>query len=78
MGRVPWPGAFVQHAGVGPLASAQTRLRRQVSAGSTFRAGSPDPAPPSSLREPGTQHPAGPQPPQAPQTGLGPTDCEPG
>ena len=45
-------------------------LRRQISAGSTLRAGSPDLAYPSSLRQPGTQGLAGPQAPQAIEIGV--------
>ena len=42
--------------------------RRQISVGGSLRARSPDPAQLSSLREPGTQDPTGPQAPQATQT----------
>ena len=41
--------------------------RRQISVGGSLRARSPDPAQLSSLREPGTQDPTGPQAPQAAQ-----------
>ena len=50
-----------------PPASAQARLKRQISVGGSLRARSPDPARLSSLREPGAQDPAGPQAPQAAQ-----------
>lgn len=63
--RGPWagpflcPGALVQHP-VCPSTSAQALLKRQSSAGGALRGGSPEPAQPSSLREPGAQHPASP------------------
>ena len=64
--------------GLGPPASAQAWLKRQISVGSALRVGSPDPAQPSSLREPGAQDPTGPQAPEATQmAGPGPTDCVP-
>ena len=51
--------------------------RRQISAGSSFRARLPHPAPPSSLREPASNA-AGPRSPQVAQAGSpGLTDCEP-
>ena len=56
------PEGFVQHP---------ARLTRQLSAGGTLRARSPDPAQPSPLREPDAQDPAGPQAPKAAQTGAG-------
>ena len=56
---------------LGPPASAQAWLKRQISVGGSLRARSPDTAQLSSLREPGAQDPAGPQAPQAAQT-VGP------
>ena len=46
---------------LGPPTSAQAQLRRQISAGGSLRARSPEPAQPSSLRKSGAQNPAGPQ-----------------
>ena len=54
------PRAFVQHP-VQVLSPVPAGLRGQRSAGSTFRAKSPDPAQLSSLREPGIQDLANPQ-----------------
>ena len=56
---------------LGLPAGAQAQLSRQISAGGALSARSPDHAQPSSLREPGAQEPAGPQAPQATQTGAG-------
>ena len=71
------PGSVGPASSLGPPASAQARLRRQISAGGTLRARPPDPAQLSSLRKPGTQEPAGPRAPQATQIGVGPADCDP-
>ena len=54
---------------LGPPSSGQAG--RQISAGGTLKARTPDPAQLSSLREPGTQDLASPQVPQAAQTGGG-------
>ena len=53
--------------------------RRQVSTGGSHRARPPDPAQRSSLMQPSTQAPAGPQSPQAAHTvESGPARCSPG
>ena len=62
-----------------PLQGPCLAERRQISAGSSLRTKSPGPTQPSSLTEPGTQDPTGPQPPQAAQrVGAGPTNQVPG
>ena len=63
---------------LGPSNQCQAWLRRQISAGGTHRAGSPDLTEPSSLRERGTQRPASPQAPQVAEIGgqSGPTVCD--
>ena len=70
-GQLPWPGAFVH-------TQAGSSHHCPGPAGSALRARSPDPAQPSSLREPGAHDPAGPQVPQATQrlgqSGPGPRD----
>ena len=58
MGRLTLPRSVRPAPSLGPPASAQARLKRQISAGGTLRAESLEPAQPSSLGEPGTQHPA--------------------
>ena len=61
------------------LQSPRLAERRQISVGSSLRAKSPGPTQPSLLREPGTQDPTGPWPPQAAQrAGAGPTNQIPG
>lgn len=55
---VTLPGSISPASSLGPLTSAQARLRRQISAGGTFRVYSPGLAQPSSLREQGAQDPA--------------------
>ena len=44
-----------------PSLGPPARVQAQISAGGTLRARPPGPAQPTSLREPGTQDPAGPQ-----------------
>ena len=70
---VTLPGSIRPAPSLAPPASAQARLKREISAGSTLIAKSPDPVQPSSLREPGAQDPAGPQ---VTQVGPGPSDCD--
>ena len=61
------------------LQSPRLAERRQISVGSSLRAKSLGPTQPSLLREPGTQDPTGPWPPQAAQrAGAGPTNQIPG
>ena len=75
-GRLPCPGTLVQH----PVGVLLPVLKKQISTGGSLRARSPDPAQPSSLREPGVQDPNSPQPPQATQIavrGPDPADCSP-
>ena len=55
---VTLPGSVCPAPSLGPPASVHAQLKRQISAGDTLRARSPDPAQPSSLREPGPQDPA--------------------
>ena len=54
-------GSIGPSISLGPLACAQAWLMRQISAGSTLGARSPDPAQPSSLRKHSAQDPASPQ-----------------
>ena len=70
--QVTLPGSLSPAAGLGPPASAQAPLRRQISAAGARRARSPNTAQLSSLRNPGSQNPKGPQAPQAAQTEAGP------
>ncbi|XP_026938903.1 uncharacterized protein [Sagmatias obliquidens] len=60
-GPVTLPGSGHPAPSLHPLASAEAQLKRQISVAGSLRARSPDPAQPSSLREPGAQDPAGPQ-----------------
>ena len=57
--------------GPGRPTSAQTLLKRQISAGGTLSTRPPGPDQPSSLREPGAQDPLSPQAPRVLQTGAG-------
>ena len=68
-GPVALPGSAGPAPSLCPPTSAQAQPKRQISAGGALRARCPDPAQLSSLREPGAQVPAGPQAPQAVQTG---------
>ena len=67
-GAVTLPRSVHPAPSLGPAASNQAWLKRQISFGHSLRARSPDPAQLSSLREPGAQDPTGLQAPQATQT----------
>ena len=58
---VTLPGSVRPATSLGPPTAAQACLKKQISGGGALQARSPDPAQPSSLREPGAQDPAGPQ-----------------
>ena len=50
--QVTLPGSICPAPHLAPLARAQAHLKRQISADSALKARSPDPAQPSSLKEP--------------------------
>ena len=67
-GAVTLPRSVRPAPSLGLPTSAQAWLKRQISVSGSLRARSPDPAQLSSLGEPGTQAPTGPQAPWATQT----------
>ena len=71
LGLVTHPRSVHVTPSPGHPTSAQTLVKRQISAGGTHSVRPPDPAQPSSLREPGAQDPVSPQAPRVVQMGAG-------